>query len=101
MRSATSSTVPPSVRDVVPRAQAGVDLRVIDRVEPGVGAVDRIEERQEVHAAEDAGEPAGEQGREVAKPTGCQPVDVGDQLHLVLHAMDSKRALTGGAPRGL
>ena len=38
--------------DVVPRAQARVDARVIDRVESRIGAVDALEERQEMNAAE-------------------------------------------------
>jgi hypothetical protein len=42
--------------EVLPGAQAGVDLGVVSRIEPGVGAVVRAEERQNVHSAEDAGE---------------------------------------------
>src|SRR5580692_10899865 len=38
--------------NVIPGAESGVDLRVIDRIEAGIGAVDRPEERQQMHAAE-------------------------------------------------
>ena len=53
--------------DVVPRAEPRIDLRVIDRVEAGVGAVDRMEERQHVDAAERPGERTVQQPLEVAE----------------------------------
>jgi hypothetical protein len=46
---------------VVPGPQARVHLRVIDRIEAGVGAVDRVEERQHVHTAERTGQRSGEE----------------------------------------
>ena len=52
--SAMTSVRAASARDVVPGAEPWIDLRVVDRIEAGVGAVDRMEERQHVHAAEDA-----------------------------------------------
>jgi hypothetical protein len=39
---------------VVPAAEPAIDLGVVDRIEPGIGSVDRVEERQHVHAAEGA-----------------------------------------------
>ena len=42
--------------DVAPRAQPGVDLEVIDRVEARVRAVEGSVEGQQVDAAEEAGE---------------------------------------------
>ena len=52
---------------VVPGAEPRIDLGVVDRIEAGVGAVDRIEERQDVHAAERVAQRAVEQPREVAE----------------------------------
>jgi hypothetical protein len=77
--------------DVGPGAQARVDLRVVDRVETGVGAVDRVEERQQVHTAEDAGQRAvaREQRRHFAQAAAAQAIDVGDELNLILHAFSS------------
>jgi hypothetical protein len=72
-------------RDVVPAAEACVDLGVIAGIEPGVGAVDRLEKWQQVNAAEQAAERPAQQGREVAEAAARQPIDVGDELDLVLH----------------
>ena len=65
--------------DVVPRSDAGVDGRVVDRVEPGVSAVDRDEEGQDVDAAEHPAQLAVEQAAKPGEVPG-QAVGVGDQL---------------------
>jgi hypothetical protein len=78
-------------RHVVPGAEARVDLRVVDRVEPGVGAVNRVEERQDVRATERAVQGAGEQRRQIPEPAAGQPVDVGDELGLILHRRQPSR----------
>ena len=39
-------------RDVAPVAEPRVDARVVARIEPRIGGVDRVEERQHVNAAE-------------------------------------------------
>ena len=70
--------------DVVPSAQARVDARVIDRVESGIGAVDWLEERQHVHAAEEPRERPGEELAQ-ARERAAEAVRVGDQLNAVLH----------------
>ena len=54
-------------RDVVPRSQPRIDLGVVDRVEAGVGAVDRMEERQHVDAAERARQRPVEQAPQIAE----------------------------------
>ena len=68
-----------------------------------VGAVDRVEERQQVHAAEHAGErTAAQQRAERAQVAAAQAVDVGDELDLVLHAAgwaNGRAAATGVAAR--
>ena len=64
--------------DAVPRPDPWVDLRVVDGVEPGVGAVDRHEERQEVDAGERAGQLMVEEGSNTVDVIG-QPIGVGDQ----------------------
>ena len=71
--------------DVFPGAEPRIDLRVIDRVESGVRAVDRMEERQHVDAAERSGERTLEQPLQVAERAAREAVGVGDQLRLVLH----------------
>ena len=83
-------------RDVVPPAQAVIDLGVIDRVEAGVGAIDRMEERQHVHASERTLQrPVVEQLLQVAKRAARKAIDVGDQLCLALHrqAREGSRGL--------
>ena len=70
--------------DVVPSAQARVDARVIDRVESGIRAVDSLEERQNVHAAEEARERPGEELAQT-RERASEAVRVGDQLDAVLH----------------
>ena len=71
--------------DVVPRAESRIDLRVIDGIEAGVGAVDRMEERQHVDAAERPGERTVQQSLKVAEGASREAVGVGDQLCLILH----------------
>ena len=65
--------------DVAPRADAGIDSSVIDRVEAGVGTVDRIEEGQDVDAAEHAVQRPVEQIRE-RREIRRQSIGVGDEL---------------------
>jgi hypothetical protein len=87
-------------RDVVPRAEPRVDLRVVDRVEPGVGLVDRVEERQDVHAAERALQGALEQGLQTGERPAGEPVDVGDELRPVLHRRQPSRVDQPGPRAG-
>lgn len=57
-------------------------MRVVDRVESRIGAVDGMEERQQVHAAERAGERSAQQllhGADVA----AEAIGVGDELDLL------------------
>ncbi len=72
-------------RDVIPRAQPRIHLRVIDGVEAGIGAVDWMEERQHVDAAERARQRRAEQPLEIVERAAGQPIDVRDELRLVLH----------------
>ncbi len=58
---------------------------MIDRIEPGVGAVDRVEERQDVHAAEGPLQRSIEQPLQIAEGPAGEAIDVGNQLRLVLH----------------
>ena len=71
-------------------AQAVIDLGVIDRVEAGVGAIDRMEERQHVHASERTLQRPIEQLLQVAKRAARKAIDVGDQLCLILHPQARK-----------
>jgi hypothetical protein len=70
--------------DVAPVAEAGIDLRVIYRVEPGISAIDRVEERQQVHASEGPTELAPQHLIDAFQVTG-EAVDVGDELGFVPH----------------
>ena len=85
MTSAMTSVREASAATSVPRAESWIDLRVIDGIEAGVGAVDRMEERQDVDAAERPGERAVQQPLEVAERASREAVGVGDQLRRVLH----------------
>jgi hypothetical protein len=71
--------------DVIPITEARVDFRVVDGVEAGVGAVERREERQDMHTFIHAGETGAQdvgQGCEIAI---AQSIRIGDELHFVLH----------------
>jgi hypothetical protein len=68
-----------------PVAQPRVDLRMVGRVEARVGAIDRREEGQQVHAAEQAGELVAEHAPQVCQRAAGKPIHVGDQLDLVFH----------------
>ena len=88
-------------RQVGPVSQARVHPRVVDRIEAGVGAVDRMEERQQVHAAEAATQRIAlalrEQRLQRAQVPAAQAVDIGDELDLVLHG---RSRVTGGGSDG-
>ena len=71
--------------DIIPCAQARVDLGVVHRVESGVGAVKRGEERQDVHAFVDVLEAGAQHVGQGCDGAVAQPVGVGDELDLVLH----------------
>ena len=58
---------------------------MIDRIETCVRAVDRIEERQEMHAAEKTVQRPREQRIKLDEPAAGQPIHVSDQLDLVMH----------------
>ena len=72
-------------RDVVPRSQPRIHLGVIDGVEAGIGAVDWMEERQHVDAAERARQRPVEQALKIVERAAGQPIDVRDELGLILH----------------
>ena len=69
---------------VVPPAQPRVDGGVVDRVEPCVGAVERREERQHVHAGEHPRQRAVQQ-RAQAWQRPREAVGVGDQVGARAH----------------
>jgi hypothetical protein len=71
--------------NVIPRAKASIDLRVIDRIEPGVGAIDRVKERQHVHASKRTVKSAVEQELQIAHRPARETIDVRDQVRLILH----------------
>jgi hypothetical protein len=58
---------------------------MVDRVEAGIGAVDAMEEREHVYAPEGAGERTVDESQEVAEGSTGKPIDVGNELRLILH----------------
>ena len=72
MTSAITSTSPRDRADVLPGAEPLVDFGVIDRVEARIGAIDRMEERQQMHAAEQALQAARAAGH--ARRAACRRV---------------------------
>ena len=72
-------------RDVGPRPDAGIDLAVIDWVEAGVRPVDRMKEGKDVHASEYLAQRSVQQLPKIAERATRKPIDVRDQLRLVLH----------------
>ena len=64
---------------VAPGSDAGVDGGVVDRVESGIRAVDRYEERQQMDAAECSREGFVDQFTGASDVAG-EAVGVGDQL---------------------
>jgi hypothetical protein len=71
-------------RDVVPAAQPGIDLGVVRRVEPGVGTVERAEEGQHVHAADQPGQRAVEDLAQTGE-VAAEPVGIRDEVDPVRH----------------
>ena len=69
--------------DIVPGAESGIGLCVIDRVESRVRAVDGSEERKQMRAAEQPGERSIHQRLEFPKAAARQAIDVGYELDLV------------------
>ena len=71
--------------DVVPVAEPRIDLRVVDRVEAGVGAVEGREERQDVHAFVDTVETGAQDVGQRGEVAVAETIRVGDELYFVLH----------------
>ncbi len=71
--------------NVVPGAEARVDLRVIDGIEARIGAVDRPEEGQQVNATEQPGERPVQQTLKLTQAAAGEAIDIRNQLDLVLH----------------
>ena len=71
--------------DVIPRAEARVDLGVVDRVEAGVRAVKRGEERQDMNAVIHAVEAGAQDVGHRAKSAIAETIGVCDELHFVFH----------------
>ena len=66
---------------VLPVAQARVNLGVVDGVKTGVGAIDGIKKRQQVHATKHPGQRAGgvcKQRGQFTQTALSQAIDIGD-----------------------
>ena len=71
--------------DVVPAAETFVDFGMVDRVEAGVRAVKRGEERQDMHAVIHAVEAGAQDVGHRAKSAIAETIGVCDELHFVFH----------------
>ncbi len=69
---------------VFPGAEALIHFGVIDRVEAGIRAVDRMKEREQVHPTE---QPRKRSLQQLTEPVQCAAESVGvrDELNLILH----------------
>src|SRR4029077_4508063 len=69
----------------LPGAEPRINRCVIDRIKTGVRAIDRMEERQEMHAAERTRHRSIEHLLKIAERAPGEAVDVCDELRLTLH----------------
>jgi len=71
--------------DVIPIAEAAIHKGVVDGIETGVRAVDWMEEWQQVGAAKNAAERAGQKSLQFFDAARGKAVNIGNQLDLVTH----------------
>ena len=71
--------------DFVPSTEAGVNLGMVDGIESSIGAVDGVEEGQQVHATEEVGERTVEEALEFFEAGSGEAIDVSNELNLILH----------------
>ena len=71
--------------DIVPAAEARVDLGVVDGVEACIRAVEWSEERQDMHAVIHAVETGAQDVGHRAEGAVAEAIGVGDELHFVFH----------------
>ena len=71
--------------DIVPAAEARVDLGVVDGVEACIRAVEWSEERQDMHAVIHAVETGAQNVGHRAEGAVAEAIGVGDELHFVFH----------------
>src|SRR5579871_3766719 len=63
---------------------------MIDRIETGIGAIDGMEEGQEMDPAEKSGKRAVEQRAERGDPRAREAINVGGELDLILHGLSRR-----------
>src|SRR5438093_13435758 len=80
---------------VIPSAEPRVDFCVVDRIETGIGAINRIKKRKQVHAAEYAFQRPLQQVLKFPKTSSGKTIDICDQLRLILHGLQK------GSPAGI
>jgi neutral ceramidase len=83
-------------RHVLPRTKPSIDSSVIDRIETGVRAIDRMKKREHVHAAEDPIEGSLEQVPQMLKRPTRDAIDIRDQLRLILHRLAARVSSKAG-----
>ena len=71
--------------DIVPVAEPRIDLGVVDRVKTRVGAIERGEKRQDMHAVVHAVEAGAQDIGHRLDGAVAQTVSISDELHFVLH----------------
>jgi hypothetical protein len=72
-------------RDVHPATKSGVDSGVVNGVEAGVGAIDRVKKWQYVDPTEQPPEWALKQSVQGGETTATETIDVGNQLYMRTH----------------
>ena len=71
--------------DVIPSAQPRIDFCVIDRIEAGIGAINRIKERKQMHTGEHTFQWPLKEALKFPEPSSGKTVNVCDQLRLIPH----------------
>src|SRR4051812_1812647 len=78
---------------VLPSTEPRIDVRVVNRIEPRVRAVNWREERQQVHSAEEAPQGTFQLRAQLGNPAARKAIYISDQLDAVLNrcSLDSFR----------
>ena len=76
---------------VVPGADPRIDSGVIDWIEAGIGAIDGIKKREQMHSPEYIFQWSLKELLKFPEPSSGKTVDVCDQLRLIVH--DSRRVV--------
>ena len=71
--------------DVLPASKTFIHAGVVNRIEPGICAIDFVEEGQQMHATKHAFQGPIQQLLKLRDCRSSESVDISDQLNLVFH----------------